>query len=334
MEQKIPKTKKVIDDLHRDLQIREVELRSIKESVLRHSRREVEGFQKIDRYKAEINALLAIFIEDVWLNTLQKIEEHPPGLQEETGMGVKFLTDQSILSQIEVCKISDEVANFILQISKTSFRQSCADWEEEMQKRREKIIKKELREETKDMAYKRYLDLCISGAYPNFNSIESGINTALNTSWGIIKVIPKVFRQEFGRAPSPSELRKIYHNALPVIYALAGSHLQMFIQFRKAMAGIQYDETRFSYDTFIPKQFFFRKDERGELFLEIKSEILEESIKLKNKGDFYVAKTGCPAIYSIGPTHRNVIAEMYDWVIDLAEKYYLPALERDQASTG
>ncbi len=329
MEDRAPKTKKIIDQIHKDLEIPAIDLRQIKENLKSHPDTQLEDVVGgLARHKAEVNGLFTIFIEEVWLELLKKIQKNPPGLQQETTRGVRFLTEQSIKSQIDVCKNPDQVADFIMQASLTTFRESHEHWLNFRNNKHDLISSGQMKaEDIGDRAYERYLSVLEKGRYKVVNNIDSGIGTALKTSWAIIKIIPKVYKDQFGEDINPKDFGKIAQNALPLLYALAGANLQVFIQVRREVVGPAADALPSKFHVFSPDKFYFRKSDKGELFLEIEPELLSQSFEVFQPGDFETPTTSCPAIYSMGPSHRNVIAEMYDWVLSLAEKYYLPALE-------
>ncbi len=318
--------REIIEGLHDEAGIRKTDIRPFKHAFegkgdLKELPPNVERFE--DRSKAEVNALVAIFVEDIWLRSLEEIKLRPPGLARITGVS---LSNSEISYTLSSAQNSEAAASFLVAGTKSFLQRQLSEWH----KIRDAEWKAHMGQsgDLKDIAYNRYVQLLMmEGDKDPFTQIKAGMLTAANTTWGVIKVLPKVYEQQFQEKMPVEKFEKLAKNALHLIYALAGSHLGMFVGAEReyVKTGIQIYDTSNASD-FDQAQFDF-KDTNGELFLELKPHALSGVEPSAFKDD---VRTGCPAIYAIGPSHRNVIAEMYDWEIGLAKKYYLPALEKEQ----
>lgn len=321
--------REVIEELHDKAEIRKTDIRPFKqafEGKAQMAKLPPNAERVEDRMKTEINALIAIFIEEIWLKTLEKIKQHPPGLARTTG----YFRPLEINFMLESMQNSEQVANYLIFSSKVFLRKQLSEW----YKIREQKFQSGIGwggddgSDFKDRAYDRYRKLLmIEDEKEPYMQISSGILTAVNTMWGIIKVLPKVYEKQFKTKMPIDKFEKLAYNSLHLIYALAGSHLGMFIGIEKeyVKSGILLFDSSAAND-FDQNKFDF-KTKGEDLFLELKSKFLGGMQPIRTKDD---TRTGCPAIYSIGPSHRNVIAEMSDWIIDLTKKYYLPALQKEQ----
>ncbi len=117
-----------------------------------------------------------------------------------------------------------------------------------------------------------------------------------------------------------NEFSKLVKNSLPLVYAIASSHLDVFLKLQQ-----NYRETLglSSIKIFVPQAFYF-SGEKTNLKLELKQDTIDAAVASKAPTSI---RTGCPAIYTTGSNKKNVIAEMTDWFTELAEKYYVPTLD-------
>ncbi len=281
----------------------------------------VEKFE--DRKKAEVNALIAIFIEEIWMKTLEEIKLHPPGIIDTFG---NPLTKVQVTDKLSYAKDSKAVANFLITRIKLSLVRQLSEWLEIREKAwRDRMG---MGDDIKEKAFDRYKKLLmIDGVTEPLEQIRGGILTAINTTWGIIKVLPKVYEQQFQTSMQSDKFEKLAQNSLPLIYTLASSSLRVFLamQWNFSKSEQQLIDSEEVSD-FHPERFTFRTSGE-ELYLELKPEFIEEAQPLSLGGD---VRTGCPALYTTGPNRKNIIAEIFDWEIELAKEYYLPVLEREQ----
>ncbi|OGI65007.1 hypothetical protein A3A95_02560 [Candidatus Nomurabacteria bacterium RIFCSPLOWO2_01_FULL_39_18] len=322
--------KEIIDHLHTIAGVDKIGIRPIKKGFEKGEFEAAEhlgSLEKPNRVKAEINALLAIFIEEIWLKTLEGIKAHSPGLV-RVAMPDVFLPDSVIKFLLSSLKNSKDVANFLMNNNKTFMKRVLVEWQQDKRKKRYDYLSGE---DLKSMAYDRYSKLLmleggVGGVKDPHAQIRSGILTAINTLWGTIKILPKVYENQFREKMPIDKFEKLANGSLHLIYALASSHIHLFANIESKYSDLNMLDSDEASDFKLDK-FYFRETDSGELLIEIKPEVLSSVTPfVLDERD----RTGCPAIYSIGSSHRNVIAEMHDWIIGLAKKYYLPVLQKEQ----
>src|SRR5205085_2389388 len=101
--------------------------------------------------------------------------------------------------------------------------------------------------------------------------ILRGINTAIFTIWQIIAILPEVYQKQF-RTPMPKEeFIKLANSSLPLIYAIANSHIDVLEELQKEYTLKVSKEI---FKAFSPDSFHFSGDlTRGNLRLELNEEV-------------------------------------------------------------
>lgn len=314
--EKIPTNREQIENLHLYSGAPRVsigeELKKVKNDLLQEVA--LESYSS----KVEINAITAFMIEKVWLDMLKEIQVNPPGL----GLLKNRGTDMevfSILKKEEADKVYDRykdnsrmMLHVLKELSKDFLDGFLSVWIQKMEDASDDINDNSLEKRSYDR-----LAFLLANERSDTVRVQMlrGLNTAILEFWGTTEAIPIAYKEKFGRNITEKEFEEISINSRNLIYALAGSHVQVFSQ-------IHFKYKVHPSHSFQDGSFYLRED-NGKLSLEIKPEILAKV----GAGFDPTVRTGCPAIYSTGPSKRNVIAEMHDWVIDLAKTYYLPVLK-------
>lgn len=278
--------------------------------------------------KAEVNAMTAMYIEEVWRNALSDIETHPPGLldfRRDLNIEGKHAEDsfvtpeqaQEIFSRPEV---SDHfVFNILQRQTRNLLKEEVEKWAEDRQKKLS-----EDPNETSSRIFARYKSLIrhknrltdTAASFPN-SHIQRGVGTASEVMWNTIRVVPATYKNRFSEHLAPEQYAKIARNSLPVIYAIASTHLGVFGKAHKQLKsqyGLAFDPAN-----------FYLAGEGENIRLEVQPAAFSR-IDI-DPTDYEEGRTGCPAMFAEGPSKRNVIAEMYEWLLDLAEKYYYPKFQ-------
>jgi|GEM_PF-3550378 len=318
MEKKSQTSKAAINELHERIKIQKVNIRPLKQRIL--SGGDVDnlelGLEK-DQQKVEVNAITALFIEEIWSQAVDKIKKRPPGFSAREKLGGFYQLSQSDIAGI--CfnrKIdSQNTLNFLVNGTSNFLQEETTLW----QLSRDRKIEREVGNDLKDKAYARLKKLLFNNrqpsASPGFHIIR-GMNTGVSTIWETFGILPEIYAQQFKKPMPKEKFMELARNSLPLIYALASSHLDLFVELNN-----HYNEG----NKFAKNAFHFRKDQ-DTLKLELKQDIVDKARFARIYDSTY---TGCPAIYSKGPSGRNVIAEMFEWLLDMAIKYYLPKLKME-----
>jgi len=315
--------RKAIEGLHAGIRQQDG-MRGLKERALAAG---PLGMKEVER-EAEVNALTAHFIEEFWEQTLTRLEAGlAEGVFNEHGAfngdeDVHYFTEAEASRKLLKSGLrSAKVLSFLAISSEEFAMQVLKEWYEARENDRG--------ENTGEaQAYHRYRNL----VFPEHTveHIGRGAGTAMETNWGVISLIPQVYRHQFGRPMPPEEFKPLAKNALPLIYNLAGSQKYVFNNLQAHL-----------------RELAFRKNHKTKLFEFIGQDINAMSFKETRNGwqlqvdDKIISsthiptqaktalRTRCPAIDAIGPSGRNVIAEFQDWVLSLTEKYYVPVLARE-----
>lgn len=321
-------SRRVIEDLHQKAGVTKINLRLAKERVEEEittgGQSEAHGRA---HEKAEKMALLAILIEDVWETIANSLKDQPENLSSYTD----FLDEEEIQENLLGFQNDPQkILGFLHNASYQTIVRAFDEWHRKMwdiyTKTQAGIINPTgLRE----IAYSRYMNLSFGGENSD-RRVLHGFNTAFFNCWGVLGILPNVYREQFGREMPPEEFDRLAQNSLQLIYALAGSHIDVFIGLED---NIHKKPTKITYDTenLIPEpsKFYFRSDKSGNLYLELKEGVLQSSSPKNRSGEAGLTgpQTGCPAIFSKGVDQRNVIAELFEWLRCLAKKYYVPNLK-------
>lgn len=288
--------------------------------------------------KTEINALTAILIESLWSRVSTEIKTHKPGLFSSKAKYGGSRKSPRIFTEEEIehifIKENLRSRDIIAFLQSGALALITSEWDK-LIKQMEAETKNPKEKNINNQAYSRLKKL-LPTISPDFEErgalrsitptlhVERGINTALYTLWETLDILPKVYKQQFNRPMPKEKYVQLAKNSLPLIYAIAGSHLDIFSELQQKYSIYRVIDL-IEEDRLLPNVFYF-SGEPDNLKLELKEEFFEKIEIPKNINN---PRTGCPAIFSLGPNHKNVIAEMADWFINLAEKYYLPNLKKE-----
>jgi hypothetical protein len=332
MNKKTPDSRELIEELHAE--IPSSKINNLKKEI---NQGEHDFESETAELKTEINALTAYFIEDIWSQTTENIKARPPGLSATTKEELEKVPSTHFFSEAEtavIClrpgKSSEESLEFLKKHSENFVLVTLNNWSNDMEQAQNEMVADGREADQKDIKSKAYLRfknlLQISSGkkytrekFSPREHIARGIGTAVYTIWETIGILATVYKNQFNKAMPKDEFIKIAKNSLPLIYAIASSHLRIFFRLQ--------DNYRLDEDSKrLLKEAFYFSGEADNLKLQLKASLIRAAEIPEGVQD---PRTGCPAIFSTGPKHKNVIAEMSDWFIDLAEKYYLPKLEKE-----
>lgn len=299
------KSRDFINQIHAG--IPESEIRPIKDSI-----KAGEEIPEDVHEKTEINAITALLIEELWGKISQDLNSQSPGIAIKSDQDLNKPPYVYSLNETEdfvqkFKKQPKELFRFLSNGTKAFTILKINEWTPENLpafNRLDSLLKKQ------------------SGIPTNIHTpnqhISRGVNTAMFSIWETIGVIPEVYKSQYGKPMPKDEFVKLANNSLPLIYAIASSHLSVFKELEPEYTTFTSESSNLK--KFATSSFYFT--ESGE---EKKLELTEQALRRTNFPEQTdTPRTGCPAIYAIGPNRKNVIAEMSDWLIDLANKYYIP----------
>ncbi len=187
-------------------------------------------------------------------------------------------------------------------------------------------LREQIREVTEDKADVNSMEAFLIG----------GINTASKYSWGLVRSIPIIFHQQFGRAPSQEEYVQLLKDGERFITDAAFMHVNAHHDLNgigEGFVGTRVDEK------FLPLEFFeISQDVAGIFTLNLREEFLQmfEQFQLQKASESLDVdpedRFGCLAMYA---TTHNPITErrqtfphiMYSYYAELAEKAIGPNLD-------
>jgi hypothetical protein len=283
-------------------------------------------------HKIEINAISAHFIEKIWSQVEEDRKSHPPGLAirdlrskgiDESGKrsieySLSFLSDSDVQKWCSdnLKYQPDMVLNFLRDRTREFLHYEMHKWFSQ----RENASHQPSVTDRDNAIYGRLKSLLNTGTEsvePGFH-IQRGINTAVSTIWGLYGVLTVVYKNQFQKVMTEKEFVESARNCLPLIYMLARQHINVFMEVQSryvdylASTGVSLNEFRDDRFKFSPTG----------LKLELADIITNSPIELENTPSS--PRTGCPAMFTSGGNNKNVIAEMAEWFLDLAQKYYVP----------
>lgn len=193
----------------------------------------------------------------------------------------------------------------------------------------------EARSQKGDRAVERLETLIEAPGYENYRNdpaqfLLAGFVTANDTIWGLLNSIPSVYRRTYGygKKMTKEEYAELAKSAKRISLTLATTQLNVFGMIREEIEGD-------SYHTFVANlqlKGLRIIEENDSMRLDFEPETLrtiaESALNRGVTGYRSVARTGCPALFVNGQESANVIADYFDWCYSLAEKYYLPTLEK------
>ncbi len=299
------KSREFINRLHTEFP--ESKIRPIKEQI-----KAGEEIPEDTHTKAEINAITALLIEETWKKTSRDINLEPPGIAIRPEPNLTTPPHVYNLEETEQFvnkfkKQPKELFRFIKNGTTGFVILKFNEWQPDNLQafnRLETLLKKQSGIPTSIHTPRQH--------------ISRGVNTAMFSIWETIAVIPEVYKNQYKRPMQKDEFIKLAQNSLPLIYTIASSHLDVFIEIEPGYTGFTSENNNLK--KFVAQNFYYI--EKGE---DKKLELTEKTLQNINiPYNTETPRTGCPAIYAIGPNKKNVIAEMSDWLIDLANKYYIP----------
>ncbi len=297
MEEKLPRNRKIIEDLQPKDSVEKVDIRPAKKVFEQGGdpNEDVMSIQRVEG-KVEINAITAMLLE--------KIDTF------------RLMADIEVEEFVKKGRTRVGMIDNLRLISKNFLIKELLNWGQEMKNKMHDV---ECQEEVSVKAYARLAHLLnrIRGRSPE-NHLKRGINTAMKMMWGVSEAIPVVFANKFKRPITPKEFEDISKNSRSLLYSLADSHLDLFVEIEKIFSI----DLQLTSEDGVENLLYLRNDSNG-----MSLEINPRSLSPIQSPSVDTPRTGCPALYAIGPNRKNIIAEMHDWVIDLSKKYYLPALE-------
>jgi hypothetical protein len=304
-------TRSRIEDLHQG--VKTSKIKDLKEAL-----KSGVAVRSPESLKKEINAISAWAIEDIWTRVLAKLSSDPQ-IADFSDYTELYLENKNRLSSM-ACDRFHEGTNAIVS-------RELVDWINYIENPSSPAT------ETERQNYARLKDLLLTPGYRSYPENEMtpkahlgrGVATAFTAMWETIKILPIVYQKEFGRPMPRKDFIKIAKNALPMIYANASSHLGVFTAVEKRYSS----SVSPNVINFEPHNFYFSggiENPKLELNEHVTDGARPDPELFKKE-----ERTKCPAMFALGPKNKNVIEEMSDWIFELADKYYVPVLERDGA---
>ncbi len=262
-----------------------------------------------DENKAERNALIGGFIEESWAH----VHEH-------AYVNGKLLTPP---------KVSANNLDNLRIHTKDLFRDAISSWYTKHDSRTRTIHPdKQTFEDKAFRRYKKIIDFAkrnnvhipgldmgnTADIYTRF--ITRGVGTAADASWGVIEVIPHVFKNKFGRKITQEEYRNILSHSFSILADFSIDHLE---QGPKILSEL----SDFMGKSFIVSSFELVQRSNGDWALQVKPDILEE-LRKKHKKIGKSKQTGCPALAAKSKNGNNVVAAFWRLCLDLTEAYIMP----------
>lgn len=305
--------------------------------------------QTWDQLKTEKNALVALFIQEIW-NEFKQVrinilngDRIDKGIEKEltdkTGKLEKwknkvigyfnfiirnnlrgnFQDDDQFIQQ-------QRILRYTSLISQETFNAAIKKWQI---KHREKLAGDPANLNNLDQAYQRYCQIIQFGHQQNLTlsgdekyDIEQGIVTARETIYGLFELVPKVLKLK-GIPLTADNVRAVILNSYgPFVQRFASLHNYIAIPLLKALrVG--------SHGNGFNPQFFDITSQNDSFKLTIDHSIL---MNAKDKSGHPILEkqltsdtTWCPARYADGET-KDVIREYFEWCFQLADKHYFQNL--------
>ncbi len=180
--------------------------------------------------------------------------------------------------------------------------------------------------------YKKMLSMGINNVVTTENNtpiisankhIEGGIATANYISLRFLAVLPKVYEQQYKHSPTREDLLKLSKGVKPLILAMSAVDVSTLSSIHNELSLVKrFIQVPGFFNGFNPNKFWI-SEQGGNLYLELKPEVLDEIEKNVNATEHGFIRTGCPALISEGAEGGKVISEMYDWLEKLYKKYYI-----------
>jgi hypothetical protein len=280
--------------------------------------------------KLEINAMTSFVTEQAWQFFKNHIHANPGNFikldfldREEKKITGKEITEKELIKCLNDPHLDAVSAGRILEdITTCTITEQINLWEG--QKLKEK------KNGNRDPVFERYQMLLISRdqkiKQPEEISpaieIRRGINTAAETMWTVLGLIPSVYKRQYGKSISEEEYKIIAKRALSLVLQIAQLQVDVFAELRQTYISSEPEITKTRY---LQDRSFKIIGEGDTLTLSLEDRVFEAAQKAKPRINL---RTGCPAIFSHGSGGKNVIAEMYEWVLELNNKFFLPNLDK------
>ncbi len=165
--------------------------------------------------------------------------------------------------------------------------------------------------------------------------LAGAVNNASDFMWATARIIPTLFKKQFGRMPTPVEFQKTLDKSAGPFIAIAREHGSVLRQLRTRLTHIR-PGFKNRFDSFNPEFFQLSGDvEAGTLGLDF----TQQAVDGLQKPDSRRIKLGCPALAAAvetagdstapgGDHHKgaNFIVKYWQWVKKLANEQYEQSL--------
>lgn len=269
----------------------------------------------IESLKVQINGHVAFSLQEIW-NGVKRDSPGgslPPFDRSLEVFGVEL---ESKIKDLPKDKTQTSyVLEFLKARTQQKLNQQVLDWYKFNRSRMSSIDPSD--QDRSDANFKRYEFLLeererylpygiVLGTVPS--QLEAGVETAMDSMWGVLKIIPRIYSKQFHKQITGEELKKIARNSLPLIFKIAGLELGVFAKFRSNSRDAELEDFRLI-------------DANGELKLDVVSS-LTEGISAEDLTN--PLRTGCPALVAHGSDGKSMMFELYDWIDKVADKFYFP----------
>jgi hypothetical protein len=279
--------------------------------------------------KLEVNAMTSFMTEKAWAFAKNQINSNPQRfirrelendpISHSIRLVPKEITEEKLLDLLNGSRENAASAGRTLaDITHATIAEQINLWQEQ------KLKERQLGNE--DPIFRRYEKLLKAkdAAETNTPSLEikRGIGTASETMWLVLSAIPGVYRKQLGKPITEEQYKVISRRAISLIFKIAQLQVNVFSELRVAYTREIPELPPITY----PIEASFKiMGEDNNLTLALTDKVFEAAQNVEPRINL---RTGCPAIFSQGPSGKNVITEMYEWVLELNDKYFLPNLEK------
>ncbi len=296
-----------------------------------------------DKIKRETVGLSLEASSQIWKKIYHWVGEHPPGIIypiNDAKDSLHPISPEDLSHALE-SEDSVQVVKVLDRHTVGIIRHQIHSWVNEQEARLLQPEPTQGEERKKYKIYERYKKVLLLGmsnvhdegtlkpaTSPELH-IGGGFITARKIIWGVLGILPHVFKRQYGRSPTKNELLNLVRLARPLVFAISMTDVYVLGDIQEILGQIQtVDETQRSSlkMTLDPSKFCILK-EGDNLSLEIKSSALDAIDKLletprKNR-EKPTSRTGCPAAAAAGADGKNVVSELYDWFAKLYEEFYI-----------
>lgn len=306
----------------------------------------LESLSKVDQQKIEVNAIATVLIRDIWEELSGSLQLHAPGLGQK-----RFIEGVPRLVWVEAAEVEAEMAQAetsaqAISILSKYTRQvpgwHVKEWFERHMTRLNELPEEELT--YVDRAFRRYNSLLptldrVDNDEPSPRShlmandiLSNGLEAGQEVTFATLSCIPELYFRQFGQRPNGEEVRAIAQASQSFVLLLATSQLGIF----NILSGALLNRTAPEFD--LDK--LELEEKNGTLRLGVKKECLEAALReieainggigpSKREASLDSVRTGCPAMAADG---KNVIVELYQWYMRVADQFYFPNVDGYQFS--